>query len=1581
MKSTLRAMLVLCLLSISCAVASAQVTVGTPPFGGFAGGPDVINLGNLNVHLTIPVLGEAGRGMSFSYNLSYDGSVWYPATSGGSQSWRPYTATQWGWTTSVPRGGRVTYQESFFEKSYGNCVLATTTYSNWVYVDGLGTPHGFTGSSEVETGCANVNTSFTSTAWDGSGYTLSVTGSTINSLTASDGTIINPATGATTLQDRNGNQITSSTSSGTTSYYDTLSSTTAVLAVAGSGMPTSPLTFTYTAPSGANAPYTMKFTSQTVRTNFGCSGVSEYGPATQNLVSEIDLPDGTKYTFTYETTPGYSGDVTGRLASVTLPTGGTISYSYSGGSNGITCADGSAATLTRSTPDTGSNYWTYAHSESGTAWTTTVTDPQGNQTAMDFQGIYPTETLVYQGSTSGTLLKTSYTCYNGSASPCNSTAITLPISTRTHIVQWPGTSGLQSKTVTTYNSYGLVTEKDEYAYGAGGPGSIARKTLITYASLTNGIVNRPATVTVEDGSNNIKSQTTYTYDQGTPTATSGTPQHVSVSGSRGNATTIAYLVSGSTTLSKTFTYYDTGNVSVATDVNNAQTTYTYGTGSCGNSFVTSVSEPLSLSRSMTWNCTGGVETSVTDENGKTASTGYTDADFWRPNSTTDQLSNTTNITYTAQTSVEASLDFNGSTSTTDVLRTVDGLGRTEITQVKESQTSSTYDSTQIEYDSLGRPAEGTLPYAATSGGTCSGTCPATSTVYDPLGRPATVTDGGGGTLSYTYTQNDIYQTAGPAPSGENTKRKQFERDALGRLTSVCEVTSITGSGTCSQTSSVTGFWTKYTYDVNNQLTGVTQNAQSSTTQTRTYGYDDLGRMTSEINPENGTTTYTYDTDSTCGTSKGDLVKKVDNAGDTICFAYDALHRVTSTTYSGTYASVTPTRHFVYDSATVNSVTMTNTETRMAEAYTCFSSCTTKLTDEGFSYTARGQISDIYESTPNSGGYYHVNETYWANGALNQLSGLSGLPTITYSMDGEGRIYSASASSGQNPLSSTTYSVASLPTAVNLGSSDGDAFVYDPNTNRMTKYTFTVNSQSVVGSLTWNALGTLASVAITDPFDTSNAQTCSYSHDDLVRLASDNCGSIWSQTFSYDAFGNINKSGTASFGATYSSSTNQMTLIGSSTPTYDANGNVTNDFLNTYSWDANDRPVTADTVGLTYDALGRMVEQNRSGAYTQIVYAPGGGKLALMSGSSLQKAFLPLTGGSMAVYNSSGLAYYRHSDWIGSSRFASTPTRTLYYDGAYGPFGEPYAQSGTNDLSFTGQNQDTASNLYDFPAREYGIQGRWPSPDPSGVASVSPASPQSWNRYAYSVNNPLGLTDPSGLEAKNPTVGPNFGETWCTQTGFCASGDGSSGSGGGCEADGQPIGCSDAGIMISSGAGVQCPNNDCSPIYAHNELWTFGATTNGVGAYFPVEGPGWTFSNLQDALTAAALWAAAATANNGVENCGLAYSENGEYSFTQAIGEQADTCQPNDATGLVPSDATAVGGYHSHADLTGYDSERFSGQPGDPVLGDVGWAAFTQTPFSLGTPGGMVMIYYPTLGCQVFVIGGPQGTGTTIPTCQ
>jgi RHS repeat-associated protein len=218
------------------------------------------------------------------------------------------------------------------------------------------------------------------------------------------------------------------------------------------------------------------------------------------------------------------------------------------------------------------------------------------------------------------------------------------------------------------------------------------------------------------------------------------------------------------------------------------------------------------------------------------------------------------------------------------------------------------------------------------------------------------------------------------------------------------------------------------------------------------------------------------------------------------------------------------------------------------------------------------------------------------------------------------------------------------------------------------------------------------------------------------------------------------------------STNRLTAIGSLTPTYDNNGNLTYDTVHNFGWDAEGNMISVDSTAVTiiYDALNRAVEQQRGTSYTEVVYTPGGQKLALMNGSTLVKAFPTLPGGGTAVYaaGTTGPAFYRRMDWLGSSRLATTQARGCSSDVAYAPFGEPYNPACTSspDLNFTGQNQDTVSGYYDFLFREYSpVQGRWLSPDPSGMAAVNPANPQTWNRYGYVANNPLALVDPQGLD--------------------------------------------------------------------------------------------------------------------------------------------------------------------------------------------------------------------------------------------
>ena len=85
-------------------------------------------------------------------------------------------------------------------------------------------------------------------------------------------------------------------------------------------------------------------------------------------------------------------------------------------------------------------------------------------------------------------------------------------------------------------------------------------------------------------------------------------------------------------------------------------------------------------------------------------------------------------------------------------------------------------------------------------------------------------------------------------------------------------------------------------------------------------------------------------------------------------------------------------------------------------------------------------------------------------------------------------------------------------------------------------------------------------------------------------------------------------------------------------------------------DAEGRSVTIDSTSLTYDALTRMVEQYNGSTYTEILYGPSGGKLALMNGQALAKAFIALPAGATAVYTSGPtLSYFRHPDWLGRLR--------------------------------------------------------------------------------------------------------------------------------------------------------------------------------------------------------------------------------------------------------------------------------------------------------------------------------------------
>lgn len=97
------------------------------------------------------------------------------------------------------------------------------------------------------------------------------------------------------------------------------------------------------------------------------------------------------------------------------------------------------------------------------------------------------------------------------------------------------------------------------------------------------------------------------------------------------------------------------------------------------------------------------------------------------------------------------------------------------------------------------------------------------------------------------------------------------------------------------------------------------------------------------------------------------------------------------------------------------------------------------------------------------------------------------------------------------------------------------------------------------------------------------------------------------------------------------------------------------------------------------------------------------------------------------------------------------------ESTYYPFGgEQRVITNTvdNRYQFTGLHRDAESELDDTLFRKYAQNlGRWLSPDPLAGDTFDP---QSLNRYAYVLNNPVNFTDPLGLfEEKPPATSPSL----------------------------------------------------------------------------------------------------------------------------------------------------------------------------------------------------------------------------------
>jgi RHS repeat-associated protein len=207
--------------------------------------------------------------------------------------------------------------------------------------------------------------------------------------------------------------------------------------------------------------------------------------------------------------------------------------------------------------------------------------------------------------------------------------------------------------------------------------------------------------------------------------------------------------------------------------------------------------------------------------------------------------------------------------------------------------------------------------------------------------------------------------------------------------------------------------------------------------------------------------------------------------------------------------------------------------------------------------------------------------------------------------------------------------------------------------------------------------------------------------------------------------------------------NALTRFAGKTLSYDANGNLTGDGTNSYTWDARNQ-LTAiagtNSASFGYDALGRRVSKTVNGTVTQYLY-DGLNPVQLLNGASPPAVTANLLEGVnvdeyFRTSKDSGLSFL--SDALGSTLGLVNSSGAVTASYSYAPFGKTtIVGTSSTSFQFTGREND-GTGLYYYRARYYSSTlQRFISQDPVGFRGGDP------NLYAYARNAPTVWGDALG----------------------------------------------------------------------------------------------------------------------------------------------------------------------------------------------------------------------------------------------
>ncbi len=257
-------------------------------------------------------------------------------------------------------------------------------------------------------------------------------------------------------------------------------------------------------------------------------------------------------------------------------------------------------------------------------------------------------------------------------------------------------------------------------------------------------------------------------------------------------------------------------------------------------------------------------------------------------------------------------------------------------------------------------------------------------------------------------------------------------------------------------------------------------------------------------------------------------------------------------------------------------------------------------------------------------------------------------------------------------------------------------------------------------------------------------TIDYTYDPLYRLTAADYSTGEFFHYTYDAVGNRLTQGTEVGTNSYTYDiANRLISLDGVDYLWDDNGNLLSDGTSTYSYDPANRLRTVDQGGTSYtflyDGLGNRVAQivSDGNSFDYTLDLAAGLTQVLTDGTNTY-----LYGLARIVEEQPDGWQYHLGDALGSVRELTDSTGTVDLAQSFEPFGRVVSSFGSASTaySFTGEQLDGTGLLY-LRARYLSTgDARFVQPDPWGG---DPLRPGTLSAYAYSLNNPMFWSDPSG----------------------------------------------------------------------------------------------------------------------------------------------------------------------------------------------------------------------------------------------